>query len=264
MKVLKFICLAIIITTFSSCFDVIETFTFNEDGTGVYEQKMDMGRFFTTMSEMGGGDKRKKEKKDTAIYYKDMVDTVSSLNTEEKNIFRNAYATMHLDEENNEGEIVAFYPFKNEHEFEILQNVLNRKDGNNNLIDVLGNAVFKKEKMNLPPTSATEKEEDKGLVPFLQYQYILTKNSFARKVLPKTKKTNDAAGVEEKANDMPEELKEMMKVNFKTIINLPKPSSKVVGDNAEISADKKKITFSKQMDFEAFDKLEGLNFTIDF
>lgn len=263
MKVLKFIFLAIIITAFSSCFDVIETFTFNEDGTGVYEQKMDMGRFFTTMSEMGGGAKRKKEKKDTAIYYKDMVDTVSSLTTEEKNIFRNAYAKMHLDEENNEGQIVAYYHFKNEHEFEIIQNVLSRKDGNNNLIDVLGNAVFKKEKMNLPPTSSTETEEDKVGAIFLQYQYFLTKNSFGRKALPKTKKANDAT-VKEKTNDIPEELKEMMKVNFKTIINLPKPISKVVGDNAEISSDKKKITFSKEMDFEAFDNLEGLNFLIDF
>jgi hypothetical protein len=33
----------------TSCFDIVESFTFNEDGNGVYEQQLDFGNVYKEM-----------------------------------------------------------------------------------------------------------------------------------------------------------------------------------------------------------------------
>ena len=63
---------------FSSCFDTIEEFTINADGTGSYTITMDMYKMIEMMMSMGGDEKMKSdpeynEVKDSTFYFKDVL-----------------------------------------------------------------------------------------------------------------------------------------------------------------------------------------------
>ncbi|MBL7923150.1 MAG: hypothetical protein JNL88_03030, partial [Bacteroidia bacterium] len=78
MKNIRISFLALILLFFSSCFDTIEEFTINEDGSGEFSVTMDMFKMFEMISSMGGEDKLKKDKdyetvKDSSFVFGDYL-----------------------------------------------------------------------------------------------------------------------------------------------------------------------------------------------
>lgn len=253
---LKLLVLLACIVSLTSCFDVYETFNLNEDGSGTYEQKMDMGRLMSFAAMMGGGTTPGKEpqKKDTLFSLKSVVDTVSTLTAEEKEILSKATMKMHIDEAGGEMEFVISYPFANAEEFLLVQQAMSRGDNKKNMMAAMG-SVFGKQ-----PQGMGQAEEKTPELPTGEFTYNLTPNSLVKKVKPSTK----TEPVETAATGMPEEFKEMMKMNFITTVNLPRPVKNWSGKNGTLSDDKKQLKFKKQLDLESKPTPDDFDFSIDF
>lgn len=254
--------------SFTGCIDIFETFNIKDDGSGVYEQKMDFTRamqgMMAMMSEKGRDNmssKKKMEKKDSTFSLKSMIDTASSLSSSEKTVFGKANATMHLDEAKGEMVIIISYPFANAAEFATIQAVMSRNETSGSLFDALMSAADGKMKNKGMGGMGQEGDGSKkeGL-PISQYMYSLSGNGISRKI--KNPNDSSAAPKKNELDDMPEEMKkmmqEMMMMNITTIINTPKPVKDFQGNNGTLSNDKKQIRFSKQVNLDT--KLSSVDF----
>ena len=252
---LRLLVLSTFLISSTSCFDVIETFNINEDGSGVYEQKMDMSRFLSFSNMMKGGQTNGKtrEKKDTLISLKAIIDTVSTLSVDEKAVLSKSLMKLHVDEAAGEMSFVITYPFASSNEFATIQKAM-MKDGNNKAIAAaVGGAFGKKGGMNAP-------QEKQPEMPTSEFTYTLTGNSLVKKVKPSSKPES----TETANNDMPAEFKEMLKMNYTTIINLPRPVKNWNGNNGTLSSDKKQLKFNKNIDMETKLTPADFDFSIDF
>ncbi len=117
MKNLKFLFALAFSAVLSSCLDTEEKIVLNDDNSGSYSMALDMGKMLSMAASMGGGDKsapeKGKEKKDTTVYLKDMVNAADNLTPEEKAIFQNAVISIKMDEAQHEMKIVMSTPFGN-------------------------------------------------------------------------------------------------------------------------------------------------------
>jgi hypothetical protein len=251
---LRLLVLSAFLISLTSCFDVIETFNINEDGSGVYEQKMDMSRFLSFSNMMKGGKTSGKtpEKKDTLIELKSIIDTVASLSVEEKAVLGKSAMKLHIDETAGEMSFVITYPFASSNEFATIQKAMMR-DGNKTIAAAVGGALGKKGGMNAP-------QEKQPEMPTSEFTYMLTGNSLVKKVKPSSK----FESTETASNDMPPEFKEMLKMSYTTIINLPRPVKNWNGNNGTLSADKKQLKFNKSIDMETKLTPADFDFSIDF
>jgi len=60
------------------------------------------------------------------------------------------------------------------------------------------------------------------------------------------------------------ELKDMFKVNYTTVVNLPRPVKKMSGTDSKVSEDKKQVRFSKKIDLSDGFTAKDFDFSIDF
>lgn len=254
---LRLLALAAFLVSLTSCFDIYETFDLNDDGSGVYEQKMDMTRMMSFAAMMKGGNTGGKapEKKDTIISYKAVVDTVAGLSATEKAVLGKATMKLHLDEAAGEMEFVIRYPFANAKEFQMIQEAMSRGDNKKNMMAAMA-PVFGKQGGDMGGA------EQKADLPTNDFAYTLTGNSLVKKVKPGTKQAEAGAGADKEG--MPAEFKEMMKMNFTTTVNLPRPAKNWNGNNGTLSADKKQLKFTKNIDMDSKLTPADFDFSIEF
>ena len=235
---------------YTSCIDTEERIILNKDNSGTYQLTMDMGNMLKMVSQMGGNQKdsaKLKEKKDSIIYFKSFVDTSSKLNAEEKEMLRDGSLRIKADESKNEMNIVISLPFKNISQLPKLRQTYMAALDKTGVMDKLDN----KHKNNDNSDEADGGDEipkdmgnaTKSLNPAAEaYTFSATpgkiSNKFTNKELFETKIAQDSTV------QMMQQLSAMMgDMNYKTVFVLPKPVKKYSGNNAEISADKKTVTF---------------------
>lgn len=259
----KFIYVAIAAVTISltSCFDVFETITINEDGSGVYEQKIDMGRAFEMINEMGGGAaSKKKEKMDSTFSFKELSDTSKNLTESEKKILAKGKGIIKLDVEKGLGQIAFNFPYANAQEFVTLQNLMHRSDGTAGSISSIAGSILKGAAGKSAEAMGGAEETKGGGLPVKDLEYSLTANHIACKVLPAKKEVKK----DDELKDLPQNMKDMMKMKMNLIINLPRPLKTIDNKVAKISTDKKKIEIKKEIAFEDNLSSPDFNFNIDF
>lgn len=249
---LKFLLVAFVAFSLTSCLDMFETITLNNDGSGVYELKLDMAKAITMMEGMtkkmdGGGPssskKKKEEKVDSSFSFAKVVDTVKGLSPREKAIFKKATGQIKIDEKQQIAFVHLKFPFASAEEFTIIQKVMNDKEGSMGDFGIIKSILNKKDKSKGQALDNPGKAE----VPGKDFIYELTANSFSRKV-KETKKAAEGDAGDKAFEDMklPAEMMEMFKLNINLTVNLPREVKNVEGKDAIISADKKQIKFSKQ------------------
>jgi hypothetical protein len=225
---LKLLALGTFIFCLTGCFDLTETFNVKDDGSGTYELKMDMSRAFAMLAMMKQGaltDGKVSKKMDSVIYYKSFIDTVSNMTAEEKAAFKNGYANIHMNEEEGDMYVNMHFPFANGKELSVIQKALS-KSGNGSIMDAVGNALKKGDgssnEINAMGGAMMPggKADSQPSLPISDFTYLLGTNSFARSVKPSETTTSTKAKEEE---EMPEQLKEMLKINYITVVNLPRP-----------------------------------------
>jgi hypothetical protein len=261
---LRLLVLSCVLFSFTSCLDIIETFNINQDSGGSYEVKTDMSKALGMLAMMGGGKDTDKmpEKMDSSISFKEYVDTASQLTAEERKALGKGTITIHLNKEEGEMYMMMKMPFDNAKEYAVINNALSKmKDGQpmeGAFKGLFGGGMGDNPLGNDDADKGSVKKDKNGGLPSDNFVTFLTANSLSRKVkeMPKA----DAP----KTDDMPEELKEMFKVNYTTVVNLPRPVKNITGAAGKLSDDKKQVKFSKKIDLSSGFTPGDFDFTIDF
>jgi hypothetical protein len=241
MKSLKFLFTFLSVAFLSSCLDTEEKIEMNADDSGNYSLKIDLGRMISMAASMGGekADPEKvKEKKDTTVYLKDMVNKADNLTAEEKALYQNGVVHIKLDEAAGEMKIEMTTPFKRSADLmEIKKNfatVVNK-------LKAFEKAAGEAPKEGVESEDA--KMESKSTNPVGdQFTFFAAPGVLSSTI------TNMDAFKEKIAADstltMITQMTSMMgDFNYKTIVVLPKAVKKYDGPGTVISADKKTITF---------------------
>lgn len=260
---LRLLALACVLFSLTSCFDIVETFNLREDSGGTSEVKVDMSNMLQMLAMMGGGKDSEKipEKMDSSFSLAGITDTLSLLSAEEKTAVRKVTGLIHLDKDKGEMYMVMNMPFSDSKEYNLVQEAFRKMDAaDKSPMD----AMFKGLGGGLGggnPMEAKEPGDKKGGggLPGSNFETSITAGSIVRKVKPVVS-TGDAKPA---TDDMPEEFKDMLKVNYTTIINLPRPAKKVTGTGT-LSEDKKQVKSTKKVDLTNGFTAGDFDFSIDF
>ncbi|MEP7142186.1 MAG: hypothetical protein ABI707_04915 [Ferruginibacter sp.] len=245
----------------SSCLDTEEKIVLNADNSGTYSVSIDLGRMLKMAGSMGADKSnpdKVKEKKDTTVYLKDLVDSADNLTDAEKALYKDGMIKVNLDEEKNEMKIVMSSPFKNA---AALTEIKNNFFTVMNKLKAFEKATGEKEKpdeenddMKLGTKSAnpvgdqfTFKAEAGSIS-----NTITNIDSFKNLVA-----SDSTLGMMSKMTSM------MGDFNYRTIIVLPKAVKKYDGPGSTVSADKKTITFFTTL-AEMMEHPEKASYNVDY
>ncbi|MEO7769041.1 MAG: hypothetical protein ABIS01_16540 [Ferruginibacter sp.] len=240
MRNLTFVFACMVTFFLSSCLDTEEKIILNSNHSGTYSMTIDLGRMLKMASSMGAksATDKVKEKKDTTIYLKDMMNEADNLTAAEKTLYKDAMVNVKLDEANNEMKIVMSSPFKNTAGLTELKNNL---PAVMNKLKAFEKATGKNDK---PGENSEEmKMGTKSANPLGdQFTFIAGAGKISNTI------TNLDAFKKKVASDstlsMMTQMTSMMgDFNYRTIIVLPKSVKKYDGPGSSISPDKKTITF---------------------
>lgn len=260
MKKIRLVLLALPLLFFTSCFDTIEEFTINEDGSGTYSMKMDMFRMIEMMASMGGEDKLKNDKdfetvKDSSFLFKDYIDKADNLSKEEKDLFRDGSFSMHMSLKEKQSYFSYSFPYKGRAELVKIYN------NGPKALEAIGKQVKpddagagKGEKTGMPNPGASNDVFKGG-----EYFALTNENGvFSKKAKVEALKnyTNSDST-----------LKQMMPMLGNayaiTIVHLPRPAKKVDHPYASLSADKKTVTLKFPIT-DYFERPEVMDFKIEY
>jgi len=241
MKNLKFLLAFIWAVALSSCLDTEEKIVLNEDNSGTYSMTLDMGKMISMAASMGGDKadtEKEKEKKDTTVYLKEMVNAADNLTPEEKAIFQNAVISIKMDEAQSEMKIVMSSSFSD------AAGLMEIKKNFATVVNKL--KAFEKASGEQPKA-----EEDGGEMKMDARSANPVDDQFTFKAGPGfiSSSINSIQAFKDKiASDstlgMMSQMTAMMgEINYHTIIVLPKAVKKFDGPNSTITDDKKTLHF---------------------
>jgi hypothetical protein len=265
---LRLLALSCVLFSLTSCLDIIETFNLNENGGGTYETKMDMSKMMSMIAMMGAGKNTTEkipEKMDSTFSFKGYTDTAESLTGEEKRVLSKGIMSIHLNKEEGEMYMTLKMSFDNVKEYALINNVLSKMGGQpmeGAFKGLFGSGMGDNPLGDMSNDGTVTKKDNNGGLPSANFETSLTANQLSRKVKPQPK--TDATKVSADDKDMPAELKEMFKVNYTTVVNLPRPLKKLAGTDGKISEDKKQVKFSRKIDLSDGFTAKDFDFIIDF
>lgn len=263
MKKLLYLFVTGLMLSLTACIDSEEKISLKEDGSGTYKITMDMSKMISMLSAFGGDEKKKPEKKDTIIYFKDYADTSTTLTAEEKEIMRTGKLTVNMDSEKGEMKIVMDALFKNASQLSYLRTNLQEMVNKTKAMDKMQdkkNADSTDEAVDITPKLGAPKSNANPFKDY--YEFKATANSLSYMVKDK------AAAL--KAMETNEDLQMMKKMapmmgdmTFSTVVELPRAAKKVEGPNAKLSDDKKTITVATTFK-QIFANLEAMSFKVEY
>jgi hypothetical protein len=265
---LRLLALSCVLFSLTSCLDIIETFNLNENGGGTYETKMDMSKMMSMIAMMGAGQagsEKIPEKMDSSLSFKEYADTATGLSADERRVLRNGTVKVHLNKEEGEMYMIINMPFSNAADYAVINKAMSKMGGQpmeGAFKGIFGSGMGDNPLGDMSDDGSVTKKDNKGGLPSANFETSLTGNQLSRKVKPQPK--SDATKVSADDKDMPAELKEMFKVSYTTVVNLPRPVKKLAGTDGKVSEDKKQVRFSKKIDFSDGFTAKDFDFTIDF
>ncbi|MEO6734592.1 MAG: hypothetical protein ABIN01_25450 [Ferruginibacter sp.] len=240
MKSLKFLSLFSFALVLTSCLDTEEKILLNADNSGTYSMSIDLGRMLKMAGSMGAkaDNDQVKEKKDTTVYLKDLMNDADNLTAAEKAVYKYGTIYVKLDEASNEMKIVLSSPFKNATDLVELKN---------NFSTVMNKLkAFEKATGEKPKTDGENEDMKAGAKSANpigdQFTFLASPGKISNTIPNlETFKKNIAA---DSSLSMMTQMTAMMgDFNYRTIIVLPKAVKNYDGPGSTISTDKKTITF---------------------
>jgi len=229
----KIVVLALSLLLFTSC-QITEEITFQEDGSGTYNLKIDMGQMLAMTKEMNKNKdslqpEKKPEKKDTIMKFSDIFkknkDSIKRLTKEERELLaalKDAYIQINMDEAKSQMLMQYVVPFKKTED--------------------LNNINEKLQKLN-----SLNKKKQKGANDFEKLfnnekvSYVFNKRTFRRIVTPETNKKKDSV--------QDQGFKKMLDAfQFRMVYHFPYKIKSVSYKDALIKADGKTLIIEVPMD----------------
>ncbi len=242
---------------FSSCFEITEEFTLNENGSGEYSMKLDMYKMMEMISSIGGGQEMNNDSglnsiKDTTIHFRDAIEKSDEMTAEEKKLFRNGNMQMKMHLKEKDFYFRFLFPYQN---FNDLSKIYRLTPKAMSSIDykTLNESSSGSSGDKAPPEPSSEMAASNA--------YFELENSngvFARKF-----KRDEWKNYSEKDSSFLQMNELMNGMYLTSVIHFPRPVKICNNPLAKISEDRKTVTF--KFSFSDYsERPEALDFRIEY
>jgi len=262
MRFLKYVLVTFCFLATLGCYEVNEEIAINENGSGVFNTKMDMSQLIELMQTFAGEEKMSEEGLDrvidTVVNFKTLIDSAKEMTAEQKELMKDGKMHMQLNVKEKLFKMDLNIPYKN---FASLQKLLSGGGVTGNVMSEMMKGVFGKNKDNNADSSAEPQMFGGGMDDLTGfYDVTVNKNVISKKVNAEKFKA---------LTEKPEmaQIKQMsgsgMEILYTTTIRLPRPVKN--SDNAlfKLSDDKKTITMKYNM-LEMLETPEKFSYTIEY
>jgi len=258
MRLLKYMVVTMCCLVAVSCFEVNEEITIHEDGSGVYDSKMDMSQFLEMMAAFAGEEEIKKEGLDraidTTIMLGDVLDSAENLTAEQKALLKPGKVNLQMNVDKKLMKIDMNVPYKDANNLKLL---LQGGGSGGGIVGQVFKEAFKK-----PGDSG------KGAVPGgpqmdgLDGLYDVT---ISNGLISKKLNEEVAKALFETAEM--EQLKQLsgtgMEMLYTTTIHLPRPVKNIDNAAFKISDDRKTVTLKYNL-LDLIENPSKYSYTIEY
>lgn len=259
MRKIKILIPFFLLLFFTSCFDTIEEFTLNEDGSGSYAMKMDLFRMVEMIGDRAGKDglsdnKDFEEVKDSSFLFKDYIAKANLLTAEEKDLFREGRFDMHMNMQKEQMYFNYSFPFKKSSDLVKIYN------GSPKALEAIAQQLPKEEDeqktsgLSLPKAGAGNASFKGGEF----FDLTNEKGVFAKKARVEAMKK-----YLEEDSTFKMMLPMLGSAYAITIVHLPRPAKNVNHPYAKLSEDKRTVTLKFPIS-DYFERPEVMDFKIEY
>lgn len=261
MRFLKYLLILVCCLATYGCYEVNEEIAINDDGSGIYVTKMDMGQLLEMMQTFAGEEKMAEGGMDrvidTVINFNHVIDSAKQMTAEQKQLMKDGKMRMQLNMKEKLFKIDMNIPYK---DFGSLQKLLSGAGAGGGAISEAMREMFNK---NEPKNDSTMQTGDwtPDVGDFTNfYDVTVSKGMISKKV--NADKFKELMAKPEMAQ-MDQLTNSGMEILYTTSIRLPRAVKK--SDNAlfKLSDDKKTITMKYNM-LEMMKTPEKFNYTIEY
>jgi len=259
MKIWKWLLPSVLMLFLAGCFDINEEIDIKSNGSGIMKCNYDMGQLLDIMQTYVGKDEMDKQmprdKMDTTILMKSLVDTAKDIPADKKALFRDGTMHMKLDMTQKIFKFDMYFPFANMNDLQKLYTSISDGSlGANKLFKGLaggkGDSMSANQNSQMPDIG-----QFNGIYKFESKEGLISR------------KLNADKWKEFQNSSQFEQMKQVgsmgMEVPYTMTVNLPRPLKKIDNSLAVISEDKKTITIKYNL-AEVFDHPEKFEYTIAY
>ena len=254
----RFIFLLLAIFCFAGCYEVTEEITINENGSGNFTTKMDMGQMLEMIQSMAGEEELAKEGLDkvidTTIFMKSLLDSAKDVTPEQKELLKDGKLNLQMNMKEKLFKAQMNIPFKG---YDKLQLLMSGEGNSMSGLSQLFKGVFDKGEEK----PALDAPKEPGLEDMNSIFDVVIKDGLISK---KVNLEKHKALVEK-----PEiaQLQQMasggMEILYTTIIKLPRPAKKTENSLIKLSDDKKTVTLKYNL-LDIIDSPEKFSYSVEF
>jgi hypothetical protein len=262
MRFLRYLLVFVCCVAVYSCYEVNEEIAINDDGSGVYATKMDMGQLLEMMQSFAGEEKMAEggmdRAIDTVINFGSLLDSAEKLTAEQKILLKDAKMRMRMNIKEKLFKIDMDVPYK---DFGSLQKLLSTTAGGGGAMSEAMKEVFsdkKKEEQNDSTVQKGDWTPDMNFTDF--YDVKVSKGLISKKV--NAEKFKELMAKPE-MSQMQQLTSSGMEILYTTSIRLPRPVKKSDNPLFKLSDDKKTVTMKYNM-LEMLSTPEKFNYTIEY
>ena len=259
MKRIKLFLSFFLVVFFASCFEVNEEIVINENGTGTYQTKMEMGQLLEMIQSMAGEEELKKEGMDrvidTTIFMRTLLDSAKDATPEQKDLLKDGklHLAMNMKEKVFNAEVNL--PFK---KLENLQLLMSGNGNSSTGITQLFKNVFNKPDRK---EEVIDGPKEPGLDDINNIYDVTISNGVI------SKKLNEGRYKAMLERPEMEQMKQMsstgMEILYSTTTKLPRPVKKSDNPLIKLSDDKKTVTLKYNL-VDLFSTPEKYSYRIEY
>lgn len=262
MRFLKYVLVTFCFLATLGCYEVNEEIAINENGSGVFNTKMDLSQLIELMQTFAGEEKMAEEGLDrvidTVVNFSTIIDSAKEMTAEQKELMKDGKMRMQLNVKEKVFKMDLNIPYKN---FASLQKLLSSGGVTGNVMSEMMKGMFGKNKDNGADSSAEPQVFGGGMDDLTGfYDVTVNKNLISRKVNAEKFK---ALTEKPEMAQMKQLSSSGMEILYTTVIRLPRPVKN--SDNAmfKLSDDKKTVTMKYNM-LEMLETPDKFSYTIEY
>jgi hypothetical protein len=262
MRFLKYVLVTFCFLATLGCYEVNEEIAISENGSGVYNTKMDMGQLIELMQTFAGEEKLSEEGLDrvidTVVNFSTILDSAKEMTAEQKELMKDGKMRMQLNVKEKLFKMDLNIPYKN---FASLQKLLSSGGVTGNVMSEMMKGMFGGKKGNESDSTAEPQMFGGGMDDLTGfYDVTVNKNVISRKVNAEKYK---ALTEKPEMAQMKQLSSSGMEILYTTVIRLPRPVKN--SDNAifKLSDDKKTVTMKYNL-LEMLETPDKFSYKIEY
>lgn len=261
MRFLKYVLVTFCFLATLGCYEVNEEIAINENGSGIYNSKMDMSALIEMMQTFAGEEKMAEEGLDraidTVVNFSSFIDSAKDLTAAQKEMMQDGKMRMQLNVKEKVFKMDLNIPYKN---FASLQKLLSSGAATGNAMSGMMKGMFGGKNGNAD--SPAQPQDFGGGMNDLSgfYDVVANKNVISRKV---NAEKFQALLEKPEIAQMKQLSSSGMEILYTLTLRLPRPVKSSDNPIFKLSDDKKTVTMKYNM-LEMLETPEKFSYTIEY